>query len=71
MSTENKIFITASELAELLQVSTSKAYALIRKFNNELASQGYATLAGKCPRRYFEKKWFGYEESNTTQSNKR
>lgn len=60
MITENKTYITASELAESLGVSMGQAYKIIRQLNSELAKEGYITVAGKCPRRYVEKKWYGY-----------
>lgn len=60
MKTENKIYITASELAESLGISLGQAYKIIRTLNAELSKDGYIVIAGKCPRRYFEKKWFGY-----------
>lgn len=59
MGTE-KIYITASELADYLGVSKGMAYKLIREMNQELAKEGYITISGKCPRRYVEKKWFGF-----------
>ena len=33
---------------------------IIRQLNEELAEQGYIRIAGKCPRKYFEKKYYGY-----------
>ena len=60
MAEENKIYITASELAEMLGVSVGHAYKIIRKLNQELAEQGFLTIAGKVPRRYLEKRWYGY-----------
>lgn len=60
MNTENKIYITASELAESLGISLGQAYKIIRTLNAELSKEGYIVIAGKCPRRFFEKKWFGY-----------
>ena len=60
MSTENKTYITAAELAESLGVSLGQAYKIIRQLNSELAKEGFITVAGKCPRRYLEKKWYGY-----------
>jgi hypothetical protein len=60
MNTENKIYITAAELAESLGVSLGQAYKIIRQLNSELAKDGFITVAGKCPRRYLEKKWYGY-----------
>ena len=61
MAEENKIYITASELAEMLGVSVGHAYKIIRKLNRELAEkQGFLVIAGKVPRRYLEKRWYGY-----------
>lgn len=60
MNTQSKIYITASELAESLGISMGQAYKIIRNLNNELAKDGYITVAGKCPRRYLEEKWYGY-----------
>ena len=63
MTGENKIYITASELAEMLGVSVGHAYKIIRKLNQELAEQGFLVIAGKVPRRYLEKRWYGYGAS--------
>lgn len=60
MAEENRIYITASELAEMLGVSVGHAYKIIRKLNQELAEQGFLVIAGKVPRRYLEKRWYGY-----------
>ncbi len=50
---------TAGELAELLGVSESKAYQLIKLMNAELAQKGFLTVRGKIPRTYAEKRFFG------------
>ncbi len=60
MKKETKIYITASELAEMLGVSTGHAYKIIRRLNQELEKAGYIVIAGKIPTRYFQKRWFGY-----------
>lgn len=64
MNTQEKTYITASELAETLGISMGQAYKIIRQLNSELAKDGYITVAGKCPRRYLEKKWYGFGTSN-------
>lgn len=51
MAENNKIYITANELAEMLDVSVGHAY----KLNQELEKEGFLVIAGKVPRRYFEK----------------
>ena len=60
MAENNKIYITANELAEMLGVSVGHAYKLIRKLNQELEKEGFLVIAGKVPRRYFEKRWYGF-----------
>lgn len=60
METTNKIYITANELAEMLGVSIGHSYKIIRKLNQELEKQGFLVIAGKVPRRYFEKRWYGF-----------
>ena len=60
MTENNKIYITANELAEMLGVSVGHAYKLIRKLNQELEKEGFLVIAGKVPRRYFEKRWYGF-----------
>lgn len=54
-------FVTAKEVSEALGISRSKAYQIVREMNNELKREGYITVAGKCPVRYFEKKFYGVE----------
>lgn len=58
MATKSKLYITASELAELLGISVGHAYKIIKKLNVELEKEGYLIIAGKVPRGYFEKRWW-------------
>jgi len=60
MRKENKIYITAVELSEMLGVSSGHAYKIIRRLNLELGKEGYIVVSGKVPKRYFEKRWYGY-----------
>ena len=50
----DKTFITASEMAEMLGVSVSRAYRICRKLNEELTAKGYLVVAGRVPTKYFE-----------------
>lgn len=43
-------------------ISLGYAYKLLRKLNKELADQGYVTVAGKIPRAFWEKKFYGYSQ---------
>ncbi|MBR0598109.1 helix-turn-helix domain-containing protein [Sinanaerobacter chloroacetimidivorans] len=62
MTTERKFaiepsrFIHAEEVAEILGVSVSSAYRIIKRLNNSLKDQDKITVAGKISRRYFEEK---------------
>ena len=54
-------FITAAEVAEIMGVSRTKAYQIVRDMNNELKEQGYLTINGKCALGYFQQKFYGLE----------
>ncbi len=58
---EKQIY-TAKDLSELLNVSESKAYGLIRQMNAELKQKGFIVCRGRVPRAYVEKRFFGLEE---------
>lgn len=57
---ESKIYLTANDLSELMGISMGHDYKLIREMNAELVQQGYIVVAGKVPKRYFEKRCYGY-----------
>ena len=53
---ENKsAYVNAHEVSQLLGVSQSKAYQIIKKMKED----GYLTIAGKVSRAYFNEKWYG------------
>lgn len=56
-----KIYYGAKDIAEMLDVSVSKAYGLIKRMNQELEQEGYLVLAGKVPVAYFQKRWYGLD----------
>ena len=60
---ERKLMITATEIAEDLDVSRAYAYNLIKKLNKELEDRGYITITGKVSRFYYEEKLYGLRES--------
>jgi len=59
MAENNKIYITANELAEMLGVSVGHAYKLIRKLNEELKAKGFITISGRVNRQYFYERLYG------------
>ena len=52
--------MSADDVARELNCSKSHAYKLVKSMNEELASQGYITMAGRA---YWAKKMYGYELS--------
>ena len=59
----NQIFMRVDEVAEERGVSVPYAYKLIRQMNEELEKAGFIVVAGKIPRAFWEKKFFGYQTS--------
>lgn len=51
-----KVYLTAGDIQNLLGVSRSKAYQIIKKLNGELQEKGYLVVSGKISKRYFEEK---------------
>lgn len=47
-----KIWLSASDLAEMLEISLSKSYKLIKTMNQELEEKGFLVLPGKIPVAY-------------------
>lgn len=63
MAEVTKKYIDASEVSEQLDVSKSVAYKIIRELNASLKENGYIVIAGKCPRAYFNEKYYGYGDN--------
>ncbi len=53
-----KQYVTAQEVSEILGVSLTKSYDIIRRLNAELESKGYLTIRGKTSRAYFNEKLY-------------
>ncbi len=56
---KEKSFITAAELAEMLQISVGHAYKLIHRLNEDLTAKGYLTFSGRIPRKYLAERCYG------------
>lgn len=63
METNEKLMLTAEDVAEILQVKPSRAYTIIRQMNTELAAMGKLVIRGRVNRRYFEQKNFYLKSS--------
>ena len=53
---------TIHETLQILGISQSKAYQIMRKINRELEAEGYETIAGRVPRRRFCEKFYCGDE---------
>lgn len=51
-------FLRVGEVAELLDVSTSHAYKVMRELNKELKNKGKITNAGRISRKYLEERLY-------------
>jgi integrase len=56
---ECRTFITVKEIGEVLGVSESKSYGIVRDLNKELADKGYMVIPGRVSRKYFEERFYG------------
>lgn len=53
---EDKRYVTVKDVQDILGISKSKAYGIIRDLNEELKKKGYLVVRGKTSRAYFEHK---------------
>ena len=53
------MFIRVDEVSELLGISKSHTYKIIKRLNSELEECGYVTVAGRVDKRYFHKRFYG------------
>lgn len=59
----NKVayLMTADDVAAELNCSKGYAYKVIHGLNKELEQKGYLVIAGKIPKAYWAKKFYGYQ----------
>ena len=56
---QNKRYYSAMDVSELLGISRSKAYSIVKEMNKELSEKGYIVIAGKVPKKFLEEKCYG------------
>ena len=56
-------FINAADIMKILGVSRAKAYKIIRELNDELSKNGYMTVRGKISRKFFNEKFYGFDNN--------
>lgn len=50
---KQKMFMTANEIAELLTISRTQAYKIVKELNEELQFKGFRVQPGKISTKYF------------------
>lgn len=63
-----KKFIRVDEVAKELDISTSHAYKIMHRLNEELEAKGFVTVAGRLNRQYFNERLYGAERSEENAS---
>ncbi len=48
-----KMFLSAEEVAGIMDISTAYAYKVIQRMNKELSKKGFITMQGRIDRKFF------------------
>ena len=65
-----KLYLNASEVMQLLGVSQTRAYEIIRTLNAEMDKKGYLTIHGRVNRRYLLERCYSPEEKGAQKDGK-
>lgn len=58
----NDKFLKVEDIMQILGISKSAAYRIMRQMNDELAKKGYIVIHGKVSRKYFAERFYGMTE---------
>lgn len=59
----NEKFLEVGDVMQILGISRSAAYKLMRQINSELEKKGYIVVRGKASRKYFEERIYGMSDA--------
>ena len=59
----NEKFLEVGDVMQILGISRSAAYKLMRQINSELEKKGYIVIRGKLSRKYFEERIYGMSDA--------
>ena len=59
----NEKFLEVGDVMQILGISRSAAYKLMRQINSELEKKGYIVMRGKVSRKYFEDRIYGMSDA--------
>jgi DNA-binding transcriptional regulator GbsR (MarR family) len=59
----NEKFLKVDDVMQILGISQSAAYKIMRQMNDELLKKGYVIIRGKVSRKYFEERFYGMNDA--------
>ena len=59
----NEKFLEVGDVMQILGISRSAAYKIMRQINSELEKKGYIVIRGKVSRKYFEERIYGMSDA--------
>lgn len=59
----NEKFLEVGDVMQILGISRSAAYKLMRQINSGLEKKGYIVIRGKVSRKYFEERIYGMSDA--------
>ena len=59
MNATEKVFMSAEEVAGVMDVSKSYAYKVIQRMNEKLEGKGFITMQGRIDRKFFYDQFYG------------
>lgn len=62
----NNTFMRVDEVAEILGISKSYVYKIVKKLNDELKEKGFLTISGRVNKKYFMERVY-YDTSHDTE----
>ena len=63
----NEKFLKVEDIMEILGISKSAAYKLMRELNEEMVKKGYIAIRGRVNRKYFEERFYGMSDEMNRQ----
>lgn len=63
------LFVKAEELQDMLGISRSESYRIIKKLNDQLKEKGFIVLSGRVSRKYLEEMIYGYPSDTAEEEN--
>lgn len=63
------LFVKAEELQDMLGISRSESYRIIKKLNDQLKEKGFIVLSGRVSRKYLEEMIYGYPSDAPEEEN--